>query len=74
MVKRLLKEVKEYKLVSILTPVCMILEVIFETFIPFLMASIIDKGISKGDMEHVVIIGGLMLFVGVLSLATGIGG
>ena len=74
MVKRLLKEVKEYKLASILTPVCMILEVIFETLIPFLMASIIDDGINKSDMGHVVMIGGLMLLVAVMSLLTGIGG
>ncbi|MCR4748762.1 MAG: ABC transporter ATP-binding protein/permease [Lachnospiraceae bacterium] len=74
MVKRLLKEVKEYKLSSILTPICMILEVLFETLIPFLMASIIDKGINGSDMTHVVKTGGLMFLVAVLSLLTGIGG
>ena len=74
MVKRLLKEVKEYKTASILTPICMILEVVFETLIPFLMASIIDKGINNSDMDHVVKIGGLMFLVAILSLLTGIGG
>ncbi len=73
-VKRLLQEVKEYKLASFLTPVCMILEVLFETLIPYLMASMIDKGISSGNMGHVVKIGGLMLVVAVMSLLTGIGG
>ena len=74
MVKRLLKEVKEYKLASILTPICMILEVVFETLIPFLMASIIDKGINNSDMNHVVKTGALMFLVAILSLLTGIGG
>ena len=40
MVRTLLKEVKEYKFVSIITPLFMILEVLMEMLIPFLMASI----------------------------------
>ena len=40
MIRTLLKEVKEYKAASIATPIFMILEVLFETLIPFLMASI----------------------------------
>ena len=46
MLKTLLKEVKEYKLVSILTPVFMLVEVIMETLIPYLMSSIIDDGVN----------------------------
>ena len=38
MIRTLLKEVKEYKAASIATPFFMILEVLFETLIPFLMA------------------------------------
>ena len=49
MIRTLLKEVKEYKTASIATPIFMILEVLFETLIPFLMASIIDKGVNTGD-------------------------
>ena len=74
MLNRILREVKEYTFASIMTPICMILEVLFETLIPFLMASIIDEGITKGDMGHVVEVGLMMLGVAVLSLATGIGG
>ena len=47
MIRTLLKEVKEYKTASIATPIFMILEVLFETLIPFLMASIIDKGLIR---------------------------
>lgn len=43
MLKTLAAQVKEFKKDSILTPVFMILEVLFETMIPLLMASIIDK-------------------------------
>ena len=50
MIRTLLKEVKEYKAASIATPFFMILEVLFETLIPFLMASIIDKGVNTGDI------------------------
>lgn len=46
MLKTLLKEVKEYKRASIVTPVFMIVEVLMETLIPFLMASIIDEGVN----------------------------
>ena len=38
MVKTLLKEVKEYKKDSILSPVYVSIEAILEVFIPFLMA------------------------------------
>ena len=54
MVKTLLAQVKEYKRDSILTPVFMILEVIFETLIPLLMASIINDGVMKGDLKHII--------------------
>ena len=50
MVKTLLKELKEFKLPSILTPLCMIGEVIAEMIIPILMAKIVDDGINGQDM------------------------
>ncbi len=74
MVKRLLKEVKEYKRASIATPVFMILEVLFETAIPFLMASIIDNGVNAGDMNHIYKVGALMLAAAALGLAAGMAG
>ena len=74
MVKRLLKEVKEYKRVSIATPIFMILEVLFETAIPFLMASIIDNGVNAGDMNHIYKVGALMLVAAALGLAAGMAG
>ena len=65
MVKTLLAQVKEYKRDSILTPVFMILEVIFETLIPLLMASIINDGVMKGDLKHIYIVGAAMFVLAV---------
>lgn len=50
----------------------MILEVIFETAIPFLMASIIDKGVETGDINHIYIVGGCMVVVAAFGLLAGI--
>ncbi len=74
MLKRLLQEVKEYKRPSILTPVFMIGEVIFEMIVPYLMASIIDEGIQAGDMGAVWKVGGLMLLCALGGLFCGIMG
>ncbi len=74
MLKRVLKEVREYKTVSILTPVFMILEVIMEMVIPLLIASLIDKGIDQGNMGEILKYGGLMVlaaFVGLFGGALG---
>ena len=74
MLKTLGAQIKEYKKASIATPVFMIGEVIMETVIPLLMASIIDDGVNKSDLNHIYLIGGLMVLTAVLSLAFGIGG
>ena len=72
MIRLLLKEVKEYKAASIATPLCMIWEVAMEMCIPFLMASIIDDGVTKGDMGHIYKVGGLMIVIAILGLIAGL--
>ena len=72
MLKTLLKHVKEYTLPSILTPIVMLLEVFMETLLPFLMASMIDKGVNAGDMKHIYKIGALMIVVAFIGLLGGI--
>lgn len=74
MIKKLLEYVGEFKKDSFLTPVFMILEVIFETFIPFLMASIIDDGVDAGNMQHIYIVGGIMIAAALCGLFAGIMG
>ena len=72
MLKTLLKHVKEYTFPSILTPIVMLLEVFMETLLPFLMASMIDKGVNAGDMKHIYKIGALMIVVAFIGLLGGI--
>ena len=48
-IKKLSRSIREYKMVSIMTPVCIVFEVIFEILIPFMMAKMIDSGISSGN-------------------------
>lgn len=74
MFRRILHEVKEYKAASIVTPLFMILEVLMETMIPFLMASIIDDGVNAGDMGHIYKVGGVMLVAAAIGLLAGMGG
>lgn len=72
MLKTLGAHIREYKKASVLTPVFMILEVLFEMIIPMLMASIIDDGIKKGDMRHIYQIGALMVGAAFLGLLAGL--
>ena len=65
MLKTLGAQIKEYKAASIATPIFMTIEVLMETIIPFLMASIIDDGVDKGDMHHIYVVGGLMIVIAV---------
>ena len=74
MLKTLGAQVKEFKKDSIRTPLFMILEVLMEMLIPFLMASIIDDGVEKGDIKHICVIGGLMIVAALIGLFAGIMG
>ena len=74
MLKTLAAQIKEFKRDSILTPVFMILEVLMETLIPFLMASIIDNGVNKGDIHHIYVVGAWMVIAACFSLFAGIMG
>ena len=71
MLKTLASQIKEYKKASIATPIFMILEVIMETIIPLMMASIIDDGVSVGNAGHIYKMGALMLAAVVLAQLPG---
>lgn len=72
MIKTLAKCIGKYKKESIITPIFTAVEVFLEILIPFITASIIDKGIQAGDMRKVGIYGGIMLVIAFLSLFCGI--
>ena len=72
MLKTLYQQIGEYKKESVLPPVFSALEVLMEILIPFVTASIIDKGISAGNMQKVCLYGAVMLLLAFLSLFFGI--
>lgn len=72
MIKTLAKCMGKYKKESIMTTMFTAVEVFLEILIPFITASIIDKGIQAGDMRKVGIYGGIMLIIAFLSLFCGI--
>ena len=72
MIKTLAKYIGKYKKASILTPCCMVLEVLMEVLIPFVTAAIIDKGIEAGNMQKIIMYGGLMILMALLSLCFGV--
>lgn len=74
MLKTLLKQVKEFKKSSIATPCYMLVEVLMETVVPLLMASIIDDGVNVpgGNIRHICIVGLWMILAAAVGLAAGI--
>ena len=74
MLKTLYKETEGFRLVSILTPVMMIGEVIMEMIIPRLMSSIIDDGVTAGNLGHIYRIGSIMVVAAAVGLFFGIMG
>lgn len=74
MLKTLAHNIKGYVRESIITPVSMIIEVIMEMLIPLFMASMIDSGVNKGDMNQILYYGGIMGICAVIALAAGVSG
>ena len=74
MVKKILGELHEFKLPSIITPICMIGEVIAEMIIPILMGRIVDLGINGADMGYIIRTGLMMIVVALFGLFAGLGG
>lgn len=74
MVKKLGAQLKEYKSFALITPVCMILEVIAETITPRLMGLLVDNGVEKGDISYIIRVGLMMLAMALFGLAAGLAG
>ena len=72
MVRTILAQVREFRLVSLLTPVCMIGEVICEMIIPVLMGRIVDRGVMAGNVDYIIRTGAVMIVVALLGLTAGI--
>lgn len=74
MIKTLAKNIKGFVKESVLTPLFMILEVVAEMLIPMIMSSMIDDGINKGDMQHIITTGLLMGACALIGLFGGVMG
>ena len=72
MIKTLYKQIGQYWKSSLLTPVWTALEVVMDVLIPYVTASLIDKGINAGSMENVYLYGAAMIGMAFLSLGFGI--
>lgn len=72
MVRTIAAQIKEFRLVSILTPICMIGEVICEMIIPVLMGRIVDLGVMAGNVNYIMRTGAMMIAVALLGLLAGV--
>jgi len=72
LIRTLYNQIKQYKTVSLLTPVFTALEVVMDVLIPYVTASLIDKGINAGDMRQVYYYGLIMVGMAFLSLFFGV--
>lgn len=71
MIRTLMRSLRQYKRESILTPIAVILEVIFECYIPFLIADLVNTLQTGAVIEDVVKSGLLVLLFAILSLIFG---
>ncbi|MCM1131247.1 MAG: ABC transporter ATP-binding protein/permease [Roseburia sp.] len=67
----ILKYLGKYKKDLILAIMFIVVETVFEIFIPFLMKDIIDTGIHEGNMKQILISGALIIICAFFSLTTG---
>lgn len=74
MIKTMAKHIKGFVKESVMTPLFMILEVVAEMLIPLIMSSMIDEGINKGNMQHIIMTGLLMGACALIGLFGGIMG
>lgn len=74
MLNLLMKYTKDGWWAAVLGPVFVIIEVIFEVFIPYVMSLIIDVGINQrgGDINYIMKMGGLMVLLALGACFTGI--
>lgn len=71
MIKKIVKSIREYKKDTILTPIFVALEVVFEILITYNMAQLIDKGVEVGNTEMIIKIGLILIFMAICSLILG---
>ena len=71
MIKKLAKNIGQYKKETILTPVMVAFEVVIECLIPFVMASLITVIENGAELTQILIYGGILLLMAFMSLVCG---
>ncbi|MGN1050729.1 MAG: ABC transporter transmembrane domain-containing protein, partial [Acutalibacteraceae bacterium] len=66
--RTVLKFLKKYRKEAVLSPLFKLLEACFELFVPLVVASLIDKGIAKGNNIYIVKMCLLLVILGALGL------
>ena len=66
--KRLLKYLTAYRKEAVLAPLFKMLEASFELFVPLVMASMIDRGITGRQPVYIWKMGGLLVLLGIIGL------
>lgn len=67
---KLFSYLKDYKKQAILGPIFKLLEAVFELIVPLVMAKIIDVGVANKDVNVVLKLGGVLILLGVVGLAS----
>lgn len=70
--KQFIYYLRDYKKESVIGPLFKLLEAVFELFVPLVMASIIDKGITAGDSLHIYKMGGVLVLLSIIGLTCSI--
>lgn len=68
--KQILKYLKEYKKECICAPLFKLLEASFELIVPLVMAAIIDNGITASDKPYIWKMGGVLVLLAAVGLAS----
>ena len=68
MIKKLWSYIGNYKSLIILSPLCVMLDVVCELSMPFLMGKIVDNGIPALNLQYIIQIGILMIGLALVAM------
>ena len=71
MIKKLWSYIGNYKSLIILSPLCVMFDVVCELSMPFLMGKIVDKGIPALNLQYIIQIGILMIGLALVAMLFG---
>ncbi|RIE08103.1 ABC transporter ATP-binding protein [Candidatus Cryosericum hinesii] len=71
MIKKLWSYIGNYKLLIILSPLCVMLDVVCELSMPFLMGKLVDKGIPALNLQYIIQVGILMIGLALVAMLFG---